>query len=554
MRLGGLASGMDTDSMVDQLMKAQNMKVERVEAEKQVAEWQKESLNGLNKDFANFILDAKKDLEYNSSGKPGKNDWAKSAVSSDESVGTARAGQGALEGKHTIEDVVLAKGVSGGSVVDIKDNVKEWEETKKAGEKGFKFKLNGEEIEVSKDDSMKDIARKINSSKAGVSASYDENLGRFFISTKGEGTSAKIKFEADEGDENGAQLEKFIDVIGIGITKFDDEGNPLKNDAGDLEYDKLDFVSAKEGLEGTNGSVIYNGLKLDINSNRQTFNGVDFDFKTEGSFTVNVNTDADTIVNKVTKFVEDYNALIEKTGKLINEKQHRDFKPLTDEQREAMSEKEIEKWEKKARSGVIKGDRDVQNTLSSIRSNLYKNFGGSGQFSLITELGITTQKYSSGETGGLLEIDEDKLRDAIAKDSDAVLNTLFGQQEVITNEDGTTTKQTHKGLFDRVFDDLADGMKNIILKSGPGEDAALFRKVKSNIMTDFVTSGGRYSGKGSISDIDDDVLKFDKKIADLKRQLARKEEMYFAQFAAMEKAMQKANSQGDWLMQQTQMM
>ena len=166
MRLGGLASGMDTDSMVDQLMKAQNMKVERVEAEKQVAEWQKESLNGLNKDFANFILDAKKDLEYNSSGKPGKNDWAKSAVSSDESVGTARAGQGALEGKHTIEDVVLAKGVSGGSVVDIKDNVKEWEETKKAGEKGFKFKLNGEEIEVSKDDSMKDIARKINSSNA----------------------------------------------------------------------------------------------------------------------------------------------------------------------------------------------------------------------------------------------------------------------------------------------------------------------------------------------------------------------------------------------------
>lgn len=548
MRLSGLASGMDTDSMVEQMMKVENMKVDRVEGEKQKLEWKKETLNDLNKDFANFILDSKKDFGYNSTGNPGNLDWVRSATSSDESALTAIAGKGSLEGKHTIEVKSLVKGVSGASVKNVTEEM--W---KTEGKKDFDFKINnGNLIKIESSDTLEKIAKKINESESGVKVNYDKDIERFFISTEKQGNEAGIKFEA-VGDENQTGLNEFLNFIDIKMNEFDKNENTNINNAthDGKSYTKLTLESEFKGI---NGEITYNGAEgIEIKSNQTTINGITFDFKAESTdpITVNVRTDADAIVDKVKDFVENYNKMIEKAGKLTTEKEYRDFRPLTDDEKEAMSDKEIEKWEEKAKSGLIRRDRDVEQTLSSLRLSLYENLNTDGEFRNITQIGITTQKYSSGAVGGLLEVDEEKLRQAISKDADGVVDILFknGDREAKTAE-GSKEKTTDMGLVNRIFDDLATGMKNLIAKSGPGEDAALFRKVKSNIMADFVTKGGRYSGRGSISDIDNDALNFDKRIAELKERLAKKEEMYFAQFAAMEKGMQKANSQFDWLMQQ----
>src|SRR5699024_7321104 len=105
-----------------------------------------------------------------------------------------------------------------------------------------------------------------------------------------------------------------------------------------------------------------------------------------------------------------------------------------------------------------------------------------------------------------------------------------------------------QGVFTRVYDSLIDGMKDIVDKSGPGENSDLLRSVRSNLLIDFVTK------KSSISDLDKQVLDMNKKIDSLNIMLARKEDAYYAKFTAMEKYMHQMNSQSNWLMQQQQLM
>lgn len=91
---------------------------------------------------------------------------------------------------------------------------------------------------------------------------------------------------------------------------------------------------------------------------------------------------------------------------------------------------------------------------------------------------------------------------------------------------------------------MIDGMKEIIGKAGPGEDANLYRNVNTRLMLDFVTE------HSSISMLDKDVTSLSRRIDDLNAQLIRTEDRYYRQFAAMEKFVQQMNSQGSWMMQQ----
>jgi Flagellar capping protein len=138
-----------------------------------------------------------------------------------------------------------------------------------------------------------------------------------------------------------------------------------------------------------------------------------------------------------------------------------------------------------------------------------------------------------------------------------VLNTLFKTSdtpEVTINKDDTPEQRSAKqiqidkrksetGAFNRIFDNLTSGIKNIVDKSGPGSESALLRSVKSNILIDYVTSGYR-------SAIDKDVSEIDKRITRETERLASLEERYWKQFTALEKAMSQMNSQSSWLSQQ----
>ena len=96
MRMTGLVSGMDTESMVKELVSASSEKVNKIKQKKQDVEWKKEIWSGLNTKIYNFY---KTQL---SAFKTVSNYKTKKATASDETKVSVKAGSGATNGTHSV--------------------------------------------------------------------------------------------------------------------------------------------------------------------------------------------------------------------------------------------------------------------------------------------------------------------------------------------------------------------------------------------------------------------------------------------------------------------
>ena len=119
MRLGGMVSGMDTDTIVKQMVEAKRSRSISFTKTKTKSEWKQEAYQSLNKDLANFIVDARKKLgltNYSYNGKlyPNSIDkvsWGKKADVSGDAF-TATASAGAFDGSMDVEVNRLASTAS----------------------------------------------------------------------------------------------------------------------------------------------------------------------------------------------------------------------------------------------------------------------------------------------------------------------------------------------------------------------------------------------------------------------------------------------------------
>ncbi len=570
LRIPGLASGMDTDAIVQSMMKVERLKVSRYEQSRQIALWRQEAYTSMNKMFANFILNTRKDMGLAKTSSTGflsnysytRLDYIRKATSSNETVATVSPTNETVNGSFNLNVKSVAKAATLTSAqitnTDL-ESLKGLAEKATIDEKHYrqvKFNINGDEIVVSKEVksadeevnfTIDDIVKAINGNKgkSETTAFYDKNTKRLFI--QGYASEEIVnKLESDKRNFS-FELEAANGTAGEALV------NLLKNTENGNTY----FTE-----EGTISEVEINGLLMRQASNIVKFNGLNIELKTEGTTNIKIDTNVDGIMEKIQKFINDYNELVDKVSKSLNEKRYTQYQPLSQEEKKAMHEDDAKIWEEKARSGMLNSDETIQRALQSIRTDLYRTVENvTGSFNHITQIGITTEKYSRGTAGGKLQIDEEKLRAAIEKDPEGVMELLFTEPNKLTrdmseypNTDEGNRKyevaerknrRDNGGIFTRIYDNLIDGMKSIIDKSGPGEDAELFRSIKSNILIDFVTK------KSSISDLDKEVKDMNQKIDDLNVMLYRKEEAYYAKFANMEKMLQQMYSQSNWLSQQS---
>lgn len=558
LRIPGLASGMDTDMMVESMMKAERLKVSRYEQSKQVSLWRQEAYNSMNKMFANFILNTKKDLGLNKTTSTGlvlgssynNLDYIRKAVSSNENVATVRAGKDTVNGNYSIEVKELATGANFTSA-DMTD--------KETFESDMTFKIattiNGQdavkEIEIKKGESMSDVAKKISSAKV------DTYKGQVIV-------DGKVNIDGKEiiiNDLTAAE-KKEIKEVSLGVSAFYDKNNKrffmqtteTGEESAKIKIEGQDFkdrIGYTNEIKGKDAIIEYNGIELKYSSNNINFNGLNIELKAKGTTNIKIDTNVDGIFDKITKLIDDYNELVDKAGGAIGEKRYSNYQPLSQDEKKAMHEDDVKLWTEKAKSGMLNRDENLTRILQNIRTDLYKTLDNpDGSFNHITQIGISTEKYSKGSVGGKLQIDEQKLRQAIMEDPEGVMELLFGEgnfkdgKEVDKDGNPLKSDSSTKGVFTRIYDDLIDGMKSIIDKSGPGEEADLFRNIKSNMLIDFVTK------KSSISDLDKEVLEMNKKIDNLNIMLARKEQSYYAKFANMEKMLAQMNNQSSWIGQQ----
>ena len=151
---------------------------------------------------------------------------------------------------------------------------------------------------------------------------------------------------------------------------------------------------------------------------------------------VNVSNDTQKVFDTIKDFVTKYNELIEKLMERLRKKEYRNYQPLTDEEREKLTDKQAEQWDEKAKSGLLKGDSILSSGLNQMRSNWYASVSGvSGAFSQLTDIGISTSANYSDRGKLVIEGDGTKLKEAIEKDPQSVMD-LFMKSGSTTSEKG----------------------------------------------------------------------------------------------------------------------
>ncbi|MDW7674421.1 MAG: flagellar filament capping protein FliD [Bacillota bacterium] len=273
-------------------------------------------------------------------------------------------------------------------------------------------------------------------------------------------------------------------------------------------------------VSGTNAQLVINGLTTERESNTFALNGTNITLHAESAgetVRLDVQQDTDKAFNNIMEFVNKYNELIDSLNGKLQEEKFRSYLPLTDEQKDAMSDKEIEKWEERAKSGLLKGDTMLSGILSDMRMVFSSGVEGLEGINSLFDIGITT---GSWQENGKLHVDENKLKKALQDNPDQVM-ALF------TNESENTKE---KGIARQLYNSVSNGMERITTRAGKA--ASLYDQ----------------------SFLSNEIRRYDERIAAMEERLQRVEDRYWRQFTAMEKAMSQMNSQSEWLYQQTMSM
>lgn len=156
--------------------------------------------------------------------------------------------------------------------------------------------------------------------------------------------------------------------------------------------------------------------------------------------TVSLTLDTDAIYDLISNFADAYNTLISTINDELDESYDSDYLPLTDDQKDSMTDEEITKWEAKAKTGILEDDSLLKGFLSAMRESLIDSVSGST--ATLTSIGITTGTY---DENGKLEIDEDTLKSAISSDATAVMK-LFSQTSTTYSSNSSLSTLTSSQL------------------------------------------------------------------------------------------------------------
>jgi flagellar hook-associated protein 2 len=369
-----------------------------------------------------------------------------------------------------------------------------------------------------------------------IEVTYKQNYTSFTLgahTAKGEAVetflvagSQSLNSVIDKVNNSGVGLNMFYDAHSDQLTLTRKETGDF-NDGGSEFIKSGPFVNSflrfwnSDETDGKNAVFTINGLETQRTSNTFEINGVTMTLKslteTNEEVNITVGNDSNKVFDNIKEFVDKYNELIDKISKKTSEDSYRSYKPLTDEQKEQLSDKQQEQWVEKAKSGLLKRDPILTGVLSQMRSDFYapvSNDKVSSTFSQLASIGITTSpNYLEG---GKLIINEAELKKAIEADPESVENLFRG--------DGTSYNQ--KGIAQRLYDSVGTAMD----------------KLKSKAGNSFSTNQQFALGR-ELTNVDSSIDRFEVRMKQV-------EDRYWRQFTAMEKAIQQSNQQSMYLMQQ----
>ncbi|MCQ2536663.1 MAG: flagellar filament capping protein FliD [Lachnospiraceae bacterium] len=326
--------------------------------------------------------------------------------------------------------------------------------------------LSGEEKTVAEEelkqlkDEAKDISTRLSDAKNKETqenniAKYDENLSQIqeYITVSGEGDEAtaatSAKLQAETEDSYYGKAKQAAEVV----------ANPSAFGATATKITAQDAVIELNGAEFKNASNTFDINGLTITALNTT--------KDDEVITVTTEQDTDGIYDVVKNFLKEYNSIINELDKLYNADSAKGYEPLTNEEKEALSDSEVEDYEKKIKDALFRRDSDISTISSGLRSVMSAGVSVGGKQMYLSDFGIDLLGYftAADNEKNAYHIDgdadddstsgkENKLKSMIANNSDAVIS-FFSKlsQNLYDKMSGMSKSVNGYRSFGNFFDD-----------------------------------------------------------------------------------------------------
>lgn len=349
-----------------------------------------------------------------------------------------------------------------------------------------------------------------------------------------------IDFSVLRDDPDSLMKEEYINKIlkarNVPITAKIEGDNLLLTSSVKGSNAKIEFSTIEDGEISKGGQDAYIVITNDKggiythtgNTNNFTLDGVNFNFISdipEEGIKVVGKEDATEIVESIKSFITDYNNLIVKINTLLTEKRDRNYQPLTKDQKNELSEKEIELWENKVKQGQLRGDSDLSRIANALKQGMRNLVSGVGL--TLKDIGIESVQDFGGTKDGTFKINEEALKKAIEENTEAVAK-LFMQSPPSNVSESDAYNQ--KGIMVR--------LKDILYNETVSSKAILAQKVGFEGTTTVVNNI-----------LTKQLESYQRKIDEMEDLFAVKEQALYNKYAKLESIMNTYNSQITYLQQ-----
>lgn len=629
MRMTGMMSGMDTESIIQELVAAKRTKVDDVKKKQTKLEWKQDTWKELNTKLKNLQSKYVSNMRFSTAY------MKKTTKVSNSSAVSVITGENAVNGVQSLQVKQLAKTgyLTGAEMKSAKGSLTALSKLSDltggesiTGSGQIKIKAGSKEVSmnITADTTISDVMTQLKN--AGLNANFDEKQQRLFVSAKESGEandfsimgldsngqaalsalgistapdaatmaeyqewakyagtdddaaanlpsslyqeeldksvegyltsykqlSASIadlekEREAAPDEESKASIQKIIDQRkeqlaeiekNINVTSTtDDEGNTtytatatdaLTKKIQQPYIDRANYakkvvngeatISASEGsskIDGQDAIIYLNKAKFTNSTNSFEINGLTItalnETKDGEDVTITTQDDTDGIYDMIKNFLKEYNSIINEMDKLYNAESASKFEPLTDDEKESLSDAEVEKYEKKIKDALLRRDSNLSSIRTAFTTTMSSGVTVNGKKMYLSDFGIDTLGYfnAADNEKNAYHIDGDPDDENTSGNADKLKSLISSDPDTVVSFFSTLSKELYSSM-----------------------------SKLSSAVEGYRSYGSFYDDKKMKSDYSD----YTTKIAELEQKVNDYEDKWYSKFSKMETALAKMQS------------
>ena len=451
-RITGMNSGLDTESIITALTQTKKDKVDTYTGDQKKLTWKQDKWKALNKKVVSFYNGALSTMRFTTAYTK------KTTTSSNANAVTVVTGENAMNATQTMSVDRLAKAayLTGGKVKTSDSELTKQTSVSTlsgfaAGDIDITVGDKKATISVDSSDTIESVLNKIRNAKlkeldeetgeyvetketvsSKLDINFDEKNSRFFVSAKETGEASNFSFSAVEGSDSDNNP-----VVALGLAKegeADSDGN------------------TKNYIAGSSAQITLNGVQYTSDNNTFEINGLTITANevTTSDFTLTTKQDTSGIYDNIKKLISDYNDLMKEFATLYNADSAKSYKMLTDDQKDAMSDSEVEDWENKIKEGLLSRDETIGTVRSALQTIVASSITIGDKAYSLASFGIATGSYFSTEENerDVLHIDGDPDDDTSSGNTDVLKAMIASDPDTVTKFFTEFSKSMYTKLFD----------------------------------------------------------------------------------------------------------